>query len=123
MHNKKIRSTAEMLSTCLMLFVAELVDAENPQHNAELAQSLIERADYCELITDDQPRVRIGLTISDILTTMEQKDDGVLVSCADGPVEVSSFIPTFSSEEGVALIVILFNVEKILREQSSSCDC
>lgn len=131
LNNRKVRSKVDMLSNCLVWFISSMVDAENgdPQHDAEVAQALIERADYCEIVTDDsEPRVRLGLTASDVFTSMEQKDGEIHVTCAKGLIETTADVPTLS-EEGTALAAILFAVEKILREQQSdsvgdeSCDC
>lgn len=121
LNNKRIRSKVDMLSNCLVLFIASMVDAENgdPQHDAELARALIERADYCEIVTDDgEPRVRLGFTASDVFTSMEQKDGEIHVACAKDLIEATADVPTLS-EEGTALAAILFAVERILREQQS----
>lgn len=121
LNNKRVRSKVDMLSNCLVLFIASMVDVENgdPQHDAEVARALIKRADYCEIVTDDgEPRVRLGFTASDVFTSMEQKDGEIHVACAKDLIEATADVPTLS-EEGMALAAILFAVERILREQQS----
>ena len=121
LNNRRVRSKVDMLTNCLVWFISSMVDAENgdPQHDAEVAQALIECADYCEIVTENgEPRVRLGLTASDVFTSMEQKDGEIHVTCAKGLIETTADVPTLS-EEGTALAAILFAVERSLREQSN----
>ncbi|MGK2309622.1 hypothetical protein [Cutibacterium sp. V947] len=124
MLKKENRERMDTLRRYVDLAVEKMTFEENGDHEYDvvMAQQLLVCAEYCHFVLpkDDFElfQIRMGIPMNGVLIHLVQDDKGIHVCCRDDSNSEVVLNLSPLDREGVAMAAILFEVERILREEA-----